>query len=115
MTISAANPLILDDRFTAPSCSTCGFSSRDLGLLKNHSCDITLNGGVCEDYPCCGHERGDCNGLLYGSDAAIQADPHLLCDHNTGFCEVDYDDDRPDDYCSTCDSEHDYGDCPIDA
>lgn len=27
----------------------------------------------CEDYPCCGHERGDCDGSKYGSDAAIKA------------------------------------------
>lgn len=25
----------------------------------------------CEDYPCCGHEWGDCDGSLYGSDASI--------------------------------------------
>lgn len=28
---------------------------------------------MCEDYPCCGHEAGDCNGSLYGSDEAIKA------------------------------------------
>jgi hypothetical protein len=28
---------------------------------------------MCEDYPCCGHEAGDCNGQLYGSDASIRA------------------------------------------
>ena len=42
----------------------------------------------CEDFPCCGHEPGDCNGELYGSDASIMNDPHLYCDHNTGYCEV---------------------------
>lgn len=52
---------------------------------------------MCEDYPCCGHERGDCDGSLYGSDESIKNDPHLLCDHETGYCEVqereyDYDD-----------------------
>jgi hypothetical protein len=26
---------------------------------------------MCEDYPCCGHEAGDCEGKLYGSDEAI--------------------------------------------
>ena len=26
---------------------------------------------MCEDYPCCGHEAGDCNGQKYGSDRAI--------------------------------------------
>lgn len=28
---------------------------------------------MCEDYPCCGHEAGDCEGKLYGSDEAIKA------------------------------------------
>ena len=28
---------------------------------------------ACEDYPCCGHEMGDCEGLLYGSDESIKA------------------------------------------
>lgn len=28
---------------------------------------------MCEDYPCCGHERGDCTGGLYGSDESIKA------------------------------------------
>ena len=28
--------------------------------------------GACEDWPCCGHEAGDCNGLLYGSDEEIK-------------------------------------------
>ena len=27
---------------------------------------------MCEDYPCCGHEMGDCNGNLYGSDESIK-------------------------------------------
>ena len=28
---------------------------------------------MCEDFPCCGHEAGDCNGQKYGSDEAIMA------------------------------------------
>jgi hypothetical protein len=28
--------------------------------------------GNCEDYPCCEHEMGDCQGLKYGSDEAIK-------------------------------------------
>ena len=28
---------------------------------------------TCEDFPCCGHERGDCDGSLYGSDESIMA------------------------------------------
>lgn len=27
---------------------------------------------LCEDYPCCGHELGDCDGSLYGSDESIK-------------------------------------------
>ena len=61
----------LDPRIAA-SCTICGFRSDDIHLLRNHSCDVTQNGGQCEDFPCCGHERGDCNGLKYGSDEAIK-------------------------------------------
>lgn len=28
---------------------------------------------MCEDYPCCGHEAGDCKGQRHGSDKAIKA------------------------------------------
>ncbi len=77
----------------AAICPTCEFTTTDVALLENHSCEVQANGGRCEDYPCCGHEWGDCNGLLYGSDEAIKNDPHLLCDHENGDCEVDYDDD----------------------
>jgi hypothetical protein len=87
--------LHIDDRISA-SCRDCGFTSNDIHLLNNHSCDVQQNGGHCEDYPCCGHEWGDCNGLKYGSDQAIQADPHLLCDHENGDCQVDYEDDDDD-------------------
>lgn len=55
------------------TCGECGFTTRDANLLANHSCDVQEQGGRCEDYPCCGHEAGDCNGLLYGSDEAIKA------------------------------------------
>lgn len=27
---------------------------------------------MCEDYPCCGHEMGDCEGKKYGSDESIK-------------------------------------------
>ena len=27
----------------------------------------------CEDYPCCGHEMGDCFGQKYGTDEQIKA------------------------------------------
>lgn len=88
----------MTNQLTAPAaCTVCGFSTTDINLLANHSCDVQENGGHCEDYPCCGHEQGDCNGLKYGSDQAIQADPHLLCDHNTGTCEVEAQDEDEDD------------------
>ena len=72
-------------RFDA-SCPECGFTSRDIALLNNHSCDIQQNGGHCEDFPCCGHEYGDCNGLKYGSDEAIKA--QIYVDY---YRDYDYD------------------------
>jgi hypothetical protein len=77
------------------SCSNCGFTTRDSFLLAHHSCDVQQFGGHCEDFPCCGHEAGDCNGLKYGSEEAIRNDPHLLCDHEVGICNIEdeyYDD-----------------------
>lgn len=54
----------------------------------------------CEDFPCCGHEAGDCNGKLYGSDESIQAEvwKHEYCNHEAGYywCE-DQEDDEDDD------------------
>lgn len=44
----------------------------------------------CEDFPCCGHELGDCDGSLYGSDESIKNSPHLFCDHEVGICEVEF-------------------------
>lgn len=58
------------------SCNDCGFTTRDVALFNNHSCDVEDFGGRCEDYPCCGHENGDCNGKLYGSDEAIKQAVH---------------------------------------
>ncbi len=31
-----------------------------------------VGGKVCEDWPCCGHEWGDCDGSKYGSDESIK-------------------------------------------
>lgn len=31
----------------------------------------------CEDFPCCGHELGDCDGSKYGSDESIK---QKVCD-----------------------------------
>lgn len=53
----------------------------------------------CEDFPCCGHEDGDCNGGLYGSDEAIKeqvsrqwATGHGYCDHADGIYNCDEED-----------------------
>ena len=49
---------------------------------------------MCEDYPCCGHERGDCNGQLYGSDESIKADAmrrmRLEDEYGPGYFGDDY-------------------------
>lgn len=73
------------------SCNDCGFTTRDVALFNNHSCDVQQFGGRCEDYPCCGHEAGDCNGLLYGSDEAIKehARAHVYCDHEAGVYDCE--------------------------
>lgn len=51
---------------------------------------------ACEDYPCCGHELGDCEGLKYGSDESIKAQVerdwatgHGMCDHEEGIYNCD--------------------------
>ncbi len=54
------------------TCDECNLTTRDSKIMERHNCDITLNSGKCEDAPCCGHEMGDCNGMLYGSDEAIK-------------------------------------------
>lgn len=83
---------------TPARCTECEFTTRDSALLANHSCDTQEFGGRCEDYPCCGHEMGDCNGLLYGSDKSIKElverdwrTGHGYCDHAEGIfnCEDD--------------------------
>lgn len=41
----------------------------------------------CIDYPCCGHTDGlPCD----WTPPDYSSDPHLLCDHEAGVCEVDY-------------------------
>lgn len=54
----------------------------------------------CEDFPCCGHEAGDCDGSKYGSDELIKAQVeeqwrtgHGMCDHEAGVCEYDEEED----------------------
>lgn len=39
----------------------------------------------CEDYPCCGHTDGlPCD----WTPPTAKSNPHWLCDHENGFCEV---------------------------
>jgi len=43
----------------------------------------------CEDYPCCGHEAGDCDGSKYGTDEEIK---------QRVYDRMNRDDDWPEDY-----------------
>lgn len=56
-------------------CVSCEFSTNDLSKFDSHECpaDEPMR-DYCEDFPCCGHERGDCNGRKYGSDESIWRD-----------------------------------------
>ena len=54
-------------------CEECEFNSTEEMAVDMHECNNSRNnGGACEDYPCCGHEAGDCNGNKYGSDESIK-------------------------------------------
>lgn len=65
---------------------------------------------MCEDYPCCGHELGDCDGSKYGSDEDIKAqverawnEGHGMCDHENGIFMCDMPDDDIDEHqCDGC-------------
>ena len=41
-------------------------------LTSDEHGDLVTTSGYCEDYPCCGHEAGDCFGQKYGSDQSIK-------------------------------------------
>jgi hypothetical protein len=48
---------------------------------------------MCEDYPCCGHEAGDCRGNLYDTDANIKWRVHrnlAYGDSDWGLDDLDY-------------------------
>ena len=51
----------------------------------------------CEDYPCCGHTPADpCERQWYDEPGAfdVSVNPHALCEHEYGICEVvEYDED----------------------
>ena len=59
---------------------------------------------TCEDFPCCGHERGDCDGSLYGTDAAIRE-----AEYRRSLTD-DFPDDLPDDD-AECTPHHACQDC----
>lgn len=45
----------------------------------------------CEDYPCCGHTPADpCDEQWYDKPGAFDTskNPHALCDHENGCCDV---------------------------
>lgn len=46
---------------------------------------------MCEDYPCCGHEAGDCNGQKYGSDESIKASVFRDEDEWASHRQAEYD------------------------
>jgi hypothetical protein len=61
----------------------------------------------CEDYPCCGHTTEDpCGVQWYDAPDAFDTtvNPHALCDHENGDCDVWEDDEDEDDE----DTEDDY-------
>lgn len=64
----------------------------------------------CEDFPCCGHEAGDCDGSLYGTDESIKAEAakHFGCEHEHGYCVLDEEDFEPE-YASLSDWEYEQG------
>ena len=57
--------------------------------------------GYCEDYPCCGHTPDDpCDGTGYVSAEQMLENPakyHLGCDHETGCCDYEREDDDEED------------------
>ena len=75
----------------------------------------------CEDFPCCGHEAGDCDGSLYGSDESIKAqverdwrEGHGYCDHENGIYDCEYGDEECDDEehaCTDCCRKADGWEC----
>lgn len=82
------------------TCNDCGYSG-SLAALELHSCQIQEQGGRCEDYPCCGHTDGDgCQTLPEHTADYYLRNPaltHLGCDHNTGYCNYEYECEDDDD------------------
>lgn len=84
-----------EKQFTCNECGTTG----SLQWMGSHPCEhnqyVAESGGRCEDYPCCGHTDGDgCAALESHTSEYWARDPHLLCDHAAGVCDV-WEDDEP--------------------
>lgn len=55
---------------------------------------------MCEDYPCCGHTPLDpCDRQWYDEPYAfdLSRNPHALCEHEYGICDVEPDEDDEED------------------
>jgi hypothetical protein len=58
----------------------CGYRG-SIAAVELHDCTIAEQGGMCEDYPACGHTDGDGCQTLPEHTAAYWLDhPHLLGD-----------------------------------
>lgn len=95
--------MTIHDSNVRAKCTECGFEG-SLWELDLHSCDIESFGGHCEDYPCCGHAYGECQNRPEYTREYWLRDPHLLCDHEAGMCEVEYSDECADcgEYADDC-------------
>lgn len=68
----------------------------------------------CEDYPCCGHnDDNPCERQWYDEPGAFdtRVNPHALCDHEAGICDVWEDDDEHDECLSEFGPHDDHDDC----
>ena len=67
-----------DQSFTCNDCGTSG----SLQWMSEHPCgevqDVTQFGGRCEDFPCCGHQMGECMPDERYTKAYWLAHPELL-------------------------------------
>lgn len=45
----------------------------------------------CEDFPCCGHEDGDCDGSKYGTDEEIKQRVYESMDEDMDYGGPSYD------------------------
>lgn len=58
-------------------CPDCTYTDRNLHRFQAHTC-TPPSSNYCEDYPCCGHELGDCYGLKYGTDDDLRAHAEMV-------------------------------------